>query len=137
MLTQSEIFAFAKKATRGAGFSWGMAEEAATATVALYMVGQDGFAALAQVLQNADGKDHPMPINHAPICGLTLGTYLSDCGKPPHNGDVIGAPIMHALCGSLTKGKPSLPQAAPQVIQDFAFRTYVPDSAESRLRGAG
>jgi hypothetical protein len=137
MLTRSEIFAFAKKATRGAGFSWGMAEEAGAATVALYVSGQDGFAALVDVLQNADGKSHPTPIDETPACGLTLGTYLADCGKPPVGGDVIGAPIMHALCGTLADGTPTFPEGAPQAIQDFAFRTYVPDSEESRLRGAG
>lgn len=137
MLTRSEIFSTAKKAARGAGFSWGMAEEAATATVSLYCVGQDGFAALVDVLQNADGKSHPTPIDAAPACGLTLGTYLADCSKSPIDGDVVGAPIMHALCGTLAEGKPSFPESAPKIIQDFAFRTYVPDSEESRLRGAG
>jgi hypothetical protein len=137
MLTRSEIFSTAKKAARGAGFSWGMAEEAATATVALYVAGQDGFAALVDVLQNADGKSHPTSIDEKPVCGLTLGTYLADCGKPPSGEDVVGAPIMLALCGNLTDGAPSFPEAAPQIIQDFAFRTYVPDSEESRLRGAG
>ncbi|MDA8799639.1 DUF3726 domain-containing protein [Amylibacter sp.] len=43
MLTESEILAYAKKATRGAGFSWGMAEEAAMATLRLYNAGYDGF----------------------------------------------------------------------------------------------
>ena len=137
MLTRSEIFSTAKKATRGAGFSWGMAEEAAAATVALYCAGQDGFAALVDVLQNADGKSHPTAIDETPACGLTMGTYLADCQKPPISGPVIGAPIMQALCGTLEDGSPSFPETAPKLILDFAFRTYVPDSEESRLRGAG
>tara|TARA_R110002124_G_scaffold5220_9_gene32622 strand:+ start:5982 stop:6395 length:414 start_codon:yes stop_codon:yes gene_type:complete len=137
MLTRSEIFSNAKKATRGAGFSWGMAEEAATATVALYCVGQDGFAALIPILKNADGKPHPLSIETTPVCGLTLGTYLADCAKPVAQGDVIGEQIMHALCGSLPEGTPNFPHSIPKQIQDFAFRTYVPDSAESRRRGAG
>ena len=133
MLTRSEIFAYAKKATRGAGFSWGMAEEAANATVALYVSGHDGFASLIPILQNADGKQHPMP----DTCGLTFGTYLADTGTAPADGDVVGLEIFNALCGSLTQGEQTFPDDAPQVIKDFAQRTYVPDSEISRLRGAG
>ncbi|GEM_PF-458446 len=137
MLTRSEIFSYAKKATRGAGFSWGMAEEAATATVALFVSGHDGFAALVPILQNADGKSHPLSITDTPICGLTFGTYLADSGKVSEVTDVVGLQIMQALCGSVTKGTSSFPHDAPQLIKDFAQRTYVPDSEESRLRGAG
>jgi len=43
LLTESEILAYAKKATRGAGFSWGMAEEAAMATLRLYKQDMMGF----------------------------------------------------------------------------------------------
>lgn len=133
MLTRSEIFAYAKKATRGAGFSWGLGEEAAQATVALYVAGHDGFAALVPVLQNADGKTQPL----SDACGLTLGTYLADCGIAPSGQEVIGSILFNALCGHIAKGDKPFPQNAPQIIQDFAQRTYVPDSAESRLRGAG
>lgn len=133
MLTRSEIFAYAKKATRGAGFSWGMAEEAANATVALYVAGHDGFAALVPVLQNADGKQHPMP----DTCGLTLGTFLADSGISPTDENVVGPELFKALCATLTQGDQSFPIDAPQIIKDFAQRTYVPDSEESRLRGAG
>ncbi|MGI9348802.1 MAG: DUF3726 domain-containing protein, partial [Amylibacter sp.] len=53
MLTESEIFSFAKKAARGAGFSWGMAEEAAMATLILHKSGYDGFLELISILENA------------------------------------------------------------------------------------
>jgi hypothetical protein len=133
MLTRSEIFAYAKKATRGAGFSWGMAEEAATACVNLYVAGVDGFAALIPILQNADGQAQPMSGD----CGLTLGVYLADCGTSPTGQDVIGADIFNALCATLPTGDQPFPDDAPKIIRDFAQRTYVPDSAESRARGAG
>jgi hypothetical protein len=137
MLTRSEVFAFAKKATRGAGFSWGMAEEAANATVALYVAGQDGFAALVPILQNADEKTLPLTSADMSSCGLTVGTYLADCGKSPTDQSVIGPEILNALCGALKQGTHAFPNDAPQIIKDFAQRTYVPDSEESRLRGAG
>lgn len=50
----NEIEATAKKATRGAGYSWGMAEEAAKATRWLCAQGLDGSKALAEVLRAAD-----------------------------------------------------------------------------------
>ena len=33
--------------------------------------------------------------------------------------------------------EPRFPEDAPDIIKRFAHRTYVPDSEESRLRGAG
>lgn len=50
---------------------------------------------------------------------------------------MIGNYIFQALCGTLHKNKTNFPDDAPQIIKDFAYRTYVPDSEESRLRGAG
>lgn len=137
MLTRSEIFAYAKKATRGAGFSWGMAEEAASATVALFVAGQDGFAALVPILQNTNGKTLPLSSADMATCGLTMGTYFADCGKSPTGEKVVGPEILTALCGTLEQGTQTFPHDAPQIIKDFAQRTYVPDSEESRLRGAG
>ena len=137
MLTQSEVFAFAKKATRGAGFAWGMAEEAAVATLKLYIAGYDGFSDLALILVNADKKNQPLAITDTVPCGLTLGTYLADLGKKDGDKKVIGNYIFQALCGTLHKNKTYFPDDAPQVVKDFAHRTYVPDSEESRLRGAG
>jgi hypothetical protein len=137
MLTRSEVFSLAKKATRGAGFSWGMAEEAAVATVALYCVGQDGFYSLVQILENADGKKHPLLVTGSPVCGLTLGTYLADCGETAAEEVVIGNGIFQALCGELKTGLPNFPLKAPETIQTLAFRTYVPESTESRAKGAG
>ena len=137
MLTRSEVFALAKKATRGAGFTWGMAEEAAAATLTLYIAGYDGFSELALILVNADGKEQPLSVTDRVPCGLTLGTYLADLGKKDGDKKVIGNYIFQALCGTLHKNKTYFPDDAPQVVKDFAHRTYVPDSEESRLRGAG
>ena len=62
-----EVEAMAKKAARGAGYSWGMAEEAAKATRWLCAAGFDGVATLATVLQTVDGK------NLSPMTPVTLG----------------------------------------------------------------
>ena len=137
MLTESEIFSFAKKAARGVGFSWGMAEEAAMATLNLYKSGYDGFLELISILENADGKKHPLDISVQAPCGLTLGTYYSDCCKKADNVEVIGQLIFQSLCGDLKTKNAKFPEDAPEIIKKFAHRTYVPDSEESRLRGAG
>lgn len=50
----NEVEATAKNAARGAGYSWGMAEEAAKATRWLCANGIDGCKALARVLAQAD-----------------------------------------------------------------------------------
>lgn len=137
MLTRSEIYAYAKKATRGAGFSWGMAEEAARAVVALYDNGHEGFAELEQVLLNADGKKHPLSITGVEVCGLTLGVHLMDARQALSDQSVIGRGLALAMTDQLPQGTKSRPSEAPQLIQEFAHRTYVPESAESRARGAG
>ena len=83
-----EVEAMAKKAARGAGYSWGMAEEAAKATRWLCAAGFDGVAELAKTLQTVDGKD---PGTMTPgalggdwqgstdtLCPLSTGAALSD-----------------------------------------------------------
>lgn len=55
ILSLNEVEALAKKATRGAGYSWGLAEEAARATRWLCAHGLDGAASLAARLARADG----------------------------------------------------------------------------------
>ncbi|WP_109312485.1 DUF3726 domain-containing protein [Ruegeria sp. AU67] len=84
----NEVEATAKRATRGAGYSWGLAEEAAKATRWLCAHGQNGTGALAQLLQlDLAGT----PKTHAPsdlsgewqsenqLCPLVTGALLSDC----------------------------------------------------------
>lgn len=65
----NEIDAQAKKATRGAGYSWGLAEEAGRAAVWLCAQGIDGVAELAALLEKAPAEAN---------CALTQGTRISD-----------------------------------------------------------
>ncbi len=94
----NEIEAHAKRAARGAGLSWGMAEEAARATRWLASHDLAGPALLADVLAANDGLPHeqvaPASLEgewRAPardLCPLAAGTALNDCadrlaeGKP-------------------------------------------------------
>lgn len=84
----NEVEAIAKKAARGAGYTWGMSEEAAKATRWLCVNDIDGVHALATVLNVVDGTG---PNNMTPrnvldiwrsksgeMCPLMAGATLSD-----------------------------------------------------------
>ncbi|MEQ9695600.1 DUF3726 domain-containing protein [Shimia sp. SDUM112013] len=66
----NEVEAMAKRAARGAGYSWGLAEEAAKATRWLCAQGQDGVGVLAVLLEA-----RPAPES----CPIAQGAHLSDC----------------------------------------------------------
>ena len=84
----NEVEAMAKKAVRGAGYGWGMAEEAAKATRMLCALGLDGVAALVASLTYLDGRSlpdvRPSQLSgewcgqKGPLCPLSTGAALSD-----------------------------------------------------------
>ncbi|MCG7520810.1 DUF3726 domain-containing protein [Ruegeria sp. Ofav3-42] len=87
-ISLNEVEATAKRATRGAGYSWGLAEEAAKATRWLCARGQNGTGALARLLQMvmADAPKQRAPTDlsgdwHSDelLCPLVTGALLSDC----------------------------------------------------------
>ncbi len=88
-LSLNEIEATAKKAARGAGYPWGLAEEAGKATRWLCSRELDGCAALAALLNRMDGTDiadrSPAPGDAAwsaaggSLCPLATGAAISDC----------------------------------------------------------
>ena len=83
----NEVEATAKRAARGAGYSWGLAEEASKATRWLCERGVDGCVELARLL---DANLASAPVEHAPqsldspwqasgpLCPLATGAALSD-----------------------------------------------------------
>ncbi|MDC0658091.1 DUF3726 domain-containing protein [Leisingera sp. SS27] len=84
----NEVEATAKRAARGAGYNWGLAEEAAKATRWLCAQGLDGTAVLAGLLEAgyaADLSAHvPQSLQGewqagAPLCPLATGAAVSDC----------------------------------------------------------
>ena len=95
----NEIEAQAKRASRGAGLSWGMAEEAAKATRWLASHGLAGPALLADVLTQNDAVPHaqiaPATLDcvwRAPagaLCPLTAGAALNDCADRLASGQTI------------------------------------------------
>ena len=84
----NEIEALAKKATRGAGYSWGLAEEAGKATRWLCAMGLPGTEALSDLLNETDRQAYatlcPQDISvtwaasGGTLCPLATGASLCD-----------------------------------------------------------
>lgn len=84
----NEVSALAKKAARGAGYSWSLADEAAFAVSWLCHRGLDGPGALATHLQHVHGVDlttiqlqslqQPWAGGENGLCALACGTALTD-----------------------------------------------------------
>lgn len=131
-----EVEAMAKKAARGAGYSWGIAEEAAKATRWLCAAGFDGVATLAKVLQTVDGQDLATMTPSAlggdwqgssdTLCPLATGAALSDgavfwaeAGKTASN---VIAPLLllpFAANAALQLGRPvTLSWQGAQLVTD-------------------
>lgn len=84
----NEVEATAKRAARGAGYSWGLAEEAAKATRWLCARGLPGCDPLTNILEAGFAKNiaehSPQSLSarwqgHAQLCPLSTGAVLSDC----------------------------------------------------------
>jgi hypothetical protein len=83
----NEMEATAKRATRGAGYSWGQAEEASKAARWLCAQGLDGAGVLARLLTLGLASDlaahRPRKVDHSwrgvgELCPLSAGPLLSD-----------------------------------------------------------
>lgn len=93
-LSLSEIDALCRKAARGAGYGWGMAEEAGRSARWLAAYGFQGPEALAAWLRTrqADASQHQPTLQdgvwRAPrsICPLTAGTLINDSESKLLNG---------------------------------------------------
>lgn len=82
----NEIETLCRKATRGAGYSWGLAEDAGRAVRWLEAHGYLGAQALAALLQVVDGANHSEMTpavgavwqGKAPLCPVITGAALAD-----------------------------------------------------------
>ncbi len=97
MLSFYETGVLARRATRGAGYDWGLAEEATFAAGWLCDHGVDGADVLSRYLRRVDGQAVASRMVRAwpsgdvwegdafgnpPLCPLCLGAALSDFGLP-------------------------------------------------------
>lgn len=85
----NEIEAHAKKAARGCGYDWGVAEEAGKAVRWLTSHGLAGAASLAAHLSLQDDDGPPQTLDGVwasatgALCPLTAGITLNDCADRP------------------------------------------------------
>lgn len=105
-LSLNEVDALAKKASRGAGYSWGIAEEAGRAVRWLCSVNVDGCRALSKLLVQLDQADLT---GHAPLlgdvwraragilCPLLSGPTLSDFAARLPNGPIRLERVAHPI----------------------------------------
>ena len=107
-LSLNEIEATAKKAARGAGYPWGLAEEAGKATRWLCSHDVDGCGTLAELLEQVDGKDiagwlpntghGPWAAKDGILCPLATGAAISDYAHEiPASGillEVVASPML-------------------------------------------
>ncbi len=91
-LSLNELESLAKRATWGAGYPWGLAEEAGKGARWLCVYGFDGIGQLASLLQKSLADK---PVKHRPVsdvttqvlqandqlCPLATGAFLSDNAK--------------------------------------------------------
>ena len=97
MLSFYETGVLARRATRGAGYDWGLAEEATFAAGWLCDYGVDGADVLSRYFRRVDGqavasrmvRSWPSgnvwegdAFGNSPLCPLCLGAALSDFGLP-------------------------------------------------------
>ncbi|MBE1282719.1 MAG: DUF3726 domain-containing protein [Rhodobacteraceae bacterium] len=125
----NEIEAMGKRAARGAGLSWGLAEEAAKGTRWLSAFGFPGTEMLAELLKLND-QVPPIDVSpvslsadiwHAParrMSPLIAGASLSDCAVRLYER------------GSITMKNVSLPLLAVPFMGGAALRLGVPVAAE-------
>lgn len=103
----NEVEATAKRAARGAGYDWGLAEEAAKATRWLCAQGLDGAAVLAGLLEAGYAAELSAHVPNsldgdwlaeAPLCPLATGAALSDCAarlqQAPQKLGPVARPVL-------------------------------------------
>jgi hypothetical protein len=113
LLSSNEANALCMKAARGAGLSWGLAEEAGYAAAWLYARGINGPARLLAHLNWVVNRLYPcvrlvggeslVASGEGPLCPIVLGASLSDVAMLPHgsigpvHAPVLLLPFVHQL----------------------------------------
>ena len=120
-LSRNEVLALCTKAARGAGFGWGLAEEAGAAAAWLWAAGIDGPGVLAAHLATARDWASHAPArapqdwrapHGLPACPVALGAALAD------HADLPGGPLPGSR---LALG----PVAAPLLLLPFVHAVAV------------
>lgn len=141
-----EVEALAKKAAKGAGYSWGEAEDAARAVRWLEARGLGGAAALAAHLTGggkgscpiwkgiavSDGVEDATTVDPDTLDQPLLFLPFADwAGAGQETAQRMGITICNAQVRSYTD------TGTMNVLGKFAHKTYAPSTEESRALGAG
>lgn len=141
-----EVEALSKKAAKGAGYSWGEAEDAARAVRWLEARGLGGAAALAAHLSREGTGDCPI------WKGIAVSDGIEDAATI--DPDTLDQPLLYlpfadwAGFGQETAQRMGIKVGEAQVrsytdadtmnaLGAFAHKTYAPSTEESRALGAG
>lgn len=90
-LSRSETVAMIKRGARGAGYSWGMAEEIAAACATLCAYGINAQPALSRYLNSVDGRVDGLamqswPLAQEQVCPFHLGCFIAESAQ---DGDTL------------------------------------------------
>jgi len=135
----NEIEAMGKRAARGVGLNWGLAEEAGKAARWLSAHNLGGAEALAETLTRIDGTsyDDVAPVSdegtwHAPegpLCPLMAGPALSDRAREIVDGQsyALGETLNPLLLAPYLASAAKLGQGAVELTWDGASITITPE----------
>lgn len=135
----NEIEAMGKRAARGAGLSWGLAEEAGKAARWLTVRGYPGVEQLADILTRNDKQNYPelAPVDvdgiwQAPVgrlCPLITGAALCDRAAEIADGRVIelGETAQPLLLAPYVAGAVKLTGVAMSIGWDDMVMTLTPE----------
>ncbi len=127
-----EARTLALKASRGAGYSWGLAEEAGFAMRWLSAHGLPGAAALSALLERVDGNLPSYPDPAAPGWNPNTG----DAGPAPLCSIALGAALADSAL-TLVPGDRLDPVHCPLLLAPFVGRLPLDDGLVLEWEGAG
>lgn len=137
-LSLNEVEATARKAARGAGFSWGQAEEAGRATRWLCAHGLDGCGTLAALLLR---PRHATPQvtggqvgARRTLCPLVTGMALADFAHLLKAGPIRMTPVAHPLVLLPFASTAAVHAGRTVTLQSDAF-TATTDGSQTALSG--
>ena len=142
-----EVEALSKKAAKGAGYSWGQAEDAARAVRWLEARGLEGAAALAAVLEQKDAglADTACPI----LRGISVSDGMSPASELAGDSEIVSPILLLPFADWAGESLDLGVEVGPEEVRShtsgdtmkalgaFAHRTYAPATEESRVQGAG
>jgi len=157
-LSLNEVETLSAKAARGAGFSWGLAEDIGRAARRIAVEDENWGEAMLSLAENAQSFEPPDPARTTrwrngeadvatgrPLCPIRTAALLVDdplpAGAQPMplltpQADII-IESRAGVVPPIMSRRGAIDERTLAALNSFAARTYVPESERSRIRGAG